>query len=397
MNFDVFISHSSKDKIAADATCAALEAGGIRCWIAPRDVLPGIPYAEAIVDAIAACRLMVVIVSSNANASRQMHREIERAASHGVPILPMRIEEIVPSKSLEYFLGEIHWLDALTPPLAAHLERLVGRASVILETDPDPTRSTAGEAQQGNHFHPAAHMSAAVRTGRSAPRGRAFGGKWLAIGGITVAAALLGGVSLTALYFTIAAKAPAPATASAPTAPPWASENQPPVLSARPGMAIKRTAAFGGSGGFSFDDASDNVHGLPISAIRVVENFNPGNTAQRIIGSIQLRWGSQAGVIRGGRGPNPQPAKTVEFAPDERIGRVDINWMSYEFPTDNNVKPVWVAGLAIWTDRRVYSFGNMTFGPTDQCILGTGDVLLGFHGRAGSYIDQIGCVVETRK
>lgn len=245
-------------------------------------------------------------------------------------------------------------------------------------------------------------MSAAIRPERSGARGQGSGGRWLVIGSIAVAAAILGSVSVTALYFMIAPKAPAPATAAAtvpaPQAPQWASDAQPPpALSARPGMAVRRTAAFGGSGGFSFDDASDNVKGLPISAIRVVENFNPGNTAQRIIGSIQLRWGSQASVIHGGRGPNPQPAKTVEFAPDERIGRVDINWMPYDFPTDNNVKPVWIAGLAIWTDRRVYSFGNMTFGPTDQCLLGTGDVLLGFHGRAGSYIDQIGCVVETRK
>jgi hypothetical protein len=390
MNFDVFISHSSKDKIAADATCAALEAAGVRCWIAPRDVLPGTAYAEAIVDAIAACRLMVVIVSSNANASHQMHREIERAASHGVPILPMRIEEIVPSKSLEYFLGEIHWLDALTPPLAAHLERLVARARAILETDPDHRRPAAGDGQQSAHFRPAARMAAAIPMDRPEARTRSSGRGWIVAGGIAMAAAILGGASVTAVYFVAAPRSPA--------APTWPSERPPTaLLPERPDMVLRRTAAFGGSGGFSFDDASENPRGLPISAIRVVENFNPANAAQRIIGSIQFRWGSQAGAVHGGRGPNPQPAKTVEFAPDERIGRVDINWMPYEFPTDNNVKPIWIAGLSIWTDKRVYSFGNTTFGPTDQCLLGVGDVLLGFHGRSGSYIDQIGCVVGTRK
>jgi TIR domain len=35
MAHDVFISHSHADKPAADAACAALEARGIRCWIAP--------------------------------------------------------------------------------------------------------------------------------------------------------------------------------------------------------------------------------------------------------------------------------------------------------------------------------------------------------------------------
>jgi hypothetical protein len=39
MAFDVFISYSTKDKATADAACAALESAGIRCWIAPRDVI----------------------------------------------------------------------------------------------------------------------------------------------------------------------------------------------------------------------------------------------------------------------------------------------------------------------------------------------------------------------
>jgi len=41
MAHDAFISHSSKDKTIADATCAYLEASKIRCWVAPRDIRPG--------------------------------------------------------------------------------------------------------------------------------------------------------------------------------------------------------------------------------------------------------------------------------------------------------------------------------------------------------------------
>ena len=44
MAHDVFISHSHHDKIAADLVCACLEAKKIRCWIAPRDILPGISW-----------------------------------------------------------------------------------------------------------------------------------------------------------------------------------------------------------------------------------------------------------------------------------------------------------------------------------------------------------------
>ena len=75
MAHDVFISYSSKDKLTADAVCAALEANGIRCWIAPRDILPGSDWGEAIIDAIHACRAMLLIFSSNSNASAQINRE----------------------------------------------------------------------------------------------------------------------------------------------------------------------------------------------------------------------------------------------------------------------------------------------------------------------------------
>lgn len=34
----VFISHASDDSSAAESVCVALEAAGIHCWIAPRDV-----------------------------------------------------------------------------------------------------------------------------------------------------------------------------------------------------------------------------------------------------------------------------------------------------------------------------------------------------------------------
>ena len=48
MAHEVFISYASQDKAVADAMCATLEARQIRCWMAPRDILPGIPYAEAL-------------------------------------------------------------------------------------------------------------------------------------------------------------------------------------------------------------------------------------------------------------------------------------------------------------------------------------------------------------
>ena len=49
MPHDVFISYSHKDKAVADAVCHALEDRKIRCWIAPRDQVVRLDWAEQIV------------------------------------------------------------------------------------------------------------------------------------------------------------------------------------------------------------------------------------------------------------------------------------------------------------------------------------------------------------
>jgi photosystem II stability/assembly factor-like uncharacterized protein len=132
MAHDVFISHSAKDKVTGDAVCAMLESNGVRCWIAPRDVVPGMEWSECIIDAIEQSRIMILVFSANANTSPQIRREVERAVNHGVAILPVRIEDILPGKALEYFIGNVHWLDALTPPLEAHLKSLAGTIKMLL-------------------------------------------------------------------------------------------------------------------------------------------------------------------------------------------------------------------------------------------------------------------------
>jgi hypothetical protein len=114
-----------------------LEARGIRCWIAPRDVVPGVEWGAAIVEAIRGAQVMVLVFSSHANASPQVRREVERAVNAGTVLIPFRIEDVAPADALEYFLGTPHWLDALTPPLEAHLERLASAiASFVTVAEP---------------------------------------------------------------------------------------------------------------------------------------------------------------------------------------------------------------------------------------------------------------------
>lgn len=133
MAHDVFISYCSEDKPIADAVCATLEASGTRCWIAPRDILPGVDWGEAIIDAIQESKAMLLVFSSKANASQQIKREVERAVNRGIPLIPVRLDDAAPSKSLEYFISTPHWLDALTPPLESHLQRVAQAVKALLQ------------------------------------------------------------------------------------------------------------------------------------------------------------------------------------------------------------------------------------------------------------------------
>jgi hypothetical protein len=135
MPHDVFISHSSKDKSVADAVCATLEASGIRCWIAPRDVLPGANWGEAIIDALSTSKAMVLIFSANSNESGQVVREVERAINKNIPVIPFRIENVPLSKAMEYFISTAHWLDAF-PLYESHLAVLSQRLVGLIQHEP---------------------------------------------------------------------------------------------------------------------------------------------------------------------------------------------------------------------------------------------------------------------
>jgi hypothetical protein len=133
MEFDVFISYPHQDKAMADATCAKLEAEGIRCWLAPRDIAPSADWAASIVDAIDSCRVMVLIFSGHTNRSRQVSREVQQAFDGEKPVIPFRIEDVTPERSLRYYMGSVHWLDALTPPVEDHLQRLAAAVQGLLK------------------------------------------------------------------------------------------------------------------------------------------------------------------------------------------------------------------------------------------------------------------------
>ena len=81
---------------------------------------------------------MVLVLSANSNRSRQVIREVERAVAGDVAILPFRIDLADPTGALAYFLGTEHWLDAITPPMERHIERLSRTVRFLISSEPVP-------------------------------------------------------------------------------------------------------------------------------------------------------------------------------------------------------------------------------------------------------------------
>ncbi len=153
MPHDVFISYSTRDKGIAEAICAGLESSGIGCWIAPRNIPAGHDYAEAIIDAMNACKIMVLIFSSNANQSKSVRKEVERAAHKAMTIIPLCVENVIPAKSFEFFISSVQWFDATTAPLGARLPSLAELIRSLLR--PETSSITSGPADSGLETVPA--------------------------------------------------------------------------------------------------------------------------------------------------------------------------------------------------------------------------------------------------
>ena len=157
---EVFISYSQPDQACAYELVERVEGAGLECWIAPRDIAPSADWAAEIIDAISGARTMILVFSASSNESPQVRREVERAVHKNLCILPFRIENVLPSKSLEYFLSAQHWMDAFPPPrephyarLCAYLKSQLGVAPAV--TAPPAVAVPAGVAVRSPIFDPA--------------------------------------------------------------------------------------------------------------------------------------------------------------------------------------------------------------------------------------------------
>ena len=106
----IFISYSSKNTEEATNICKKLEESGHNCFLAYRDIVGGSVYAEELVNAIEKSDVVLLLLSEGSNNSPHVLREVERSCSKNIPIVVYKLEDVVLTKSLEYFLMTHQWV-----------------------------------------------------------------------------------------------------------------------------------------------------------------------------------------------------------------------------------------------------------------------------------------------
>lgn len=190
MSKDVFVSHASEDAELARRLVACLEACGIACFLAPRDIPPGAVWDEAVVDGIDGCAGMVLVLSARANVSSFVKNEINRAFSKNKTIFAFRTEAVALGKSLELYLSRHQWIDGFPGPPGEQFGRLAEAIGQWLGR-PVGAPALAKAAASGGPIDAGRAATSAVRTrsrlhgwrlrklrttvGCLTPRERAFG------------------------------------------------------------------------------------------------------------------------------------------------------------------------------------------------------------------------------
>jgi hypothetical protein len=170
MMHDVFISHTSKNKQAADAICHVLEENGVRCWIAPRDIPPGSKYGEQITKGIRDCKVFLLVFSGEVNRAPAVEKELERAAlGYKKPVIPFCIEDAPMNDNIEFFVSDVHrieafrekhWIDAY--PNGKVFDELLGSVRGILGTGAKSTESDGTNNRADSEAHDRAKDSGVV-------------------------------------------------------------------------------------------------------------------------------------------------------------------------------------------------------------------------------------------
>ena len=111
MGAEVFISYSSLDRDRVMPVVESLRGNDISVWVDEGNIHAADLWSEQIVQAIADCRVMVVMLSLNSTDSRNVVKEVMLASEQNKALLPVYLEPAEIPARLQYQLAGIQHLE----------------------------------------------------------------------------------------------------------------------------------------------------------------------------------------------------------------------------------------------------------------------------------------------
>jgi len=212
MKPDVFISYSRENQKEVIKLVEYLREQGLGVWMDETDIHGATLWTKEIVEAIRACSLFILAISSHSTGSKNVVKELALASEREKIILPIYLEQCDIPETMEYQLAGIQNIALYTLDRAKAYEfvhQTIRRLGVGQAQQDDQTLGQAEATPSAGHGTGVGHMSP--------PKAKVNNAKWIAIAaGVVVLA--VAGVFLT--KGSGGAPAPkAPATTSSAVAP----------------------------------------------------------------------------------------------------------------------------------------------------------------------------------
>lgn len=133
-NKDVFISYKAEEAEEATWVKSVLESNGISCWMAPACIPGGSSYAIEIPQAIKGSKVFVLILSSKAQSSRWVSRELDLAINEGKIVMPFMLENCELKDDFNFYLTAVQRYTAYENKAAA-IEKMLKEIKALIGSD----------------------------------------------------------------------------------------------------------------------------------------------------------------------------------------------------------------------------------------------------------------------
>lgn len=127
IQFDVFLSHNSKDKSAVRELAEALRSRGLEVWLDEWELVPGRPWQEALEEVIQTVRSAAVLVGKDGLGPweiPEMRSCISEFVNRKLPVIPVLLPGAPDRPKLPLFLQAFTWVDLRSGLTEENLDRL---------------------------------------------------------------------------------------------------------------------------------------------------------------------------------------------------------------------------------------------------------------------------------